>query len=192
MNNLKKLLTREQILTIPNAMSLFRLILVPFIGILYTRGDEYTAIALLALSALTDVFDGVVARKLNMVSDLGKVLDPIADKLTHFVLLLCLISNYKSIIWILVLLIVKEVLMLTFGGIVLRRTSNVHSAKWHGKMSTVVFELTMFFLMLFPDINPSLGEVMIDFCGVVMLFSLTMYLVFYIKILNSNKKSAGR
>ncbi len=185
MNNLKKLLTREQILTIPNAMSLFRLVLVPFIGILYTRGDEYFAITLLALSALTDVFDGVVARKLNMVSDLGKVLDPIADKLTHFVLLLCLIAKYKSIIWILVLLIVKELLMLTFGGIVLRRTNNVHSAQWHGKMSTVVFELTMFFLMLFPDIKSAIGELMIDVCGVVMIFSLTLYLLFYIRILKA-------
>ena len=183
MNNLKKLLTREQILTIPNAMSLFRLVLVPFIGILYTRGDEYVAIALLALSALTDVFDGVVARKLNMVSDLGKVLDPIADKLTHFVLLLCLVTKYKSIIWILVLLVVKELLMLTFGGIVLRRTNNVHSAQWHGKMSTVVFEVTMFFLMLFPNIKPTIGELMIDVCGVVMIFSLTLYLLFYIRIL---------
>lgn len=185
MNHLKKLLTREQILTIPNAMSMFRLILVPFIGILFTRGDEYIAIALLVLSALTDVFDGVVARKLNMVSDLGKVLDPIADKLTHFVLLLCLIARYKSIIWILVLLVVKELLMLTFGSIVLKRTSNVHSAQWHGKMSTVIFELTMFLLMLFPDINRVTAELMIDICGVAMLLSLALYLLFYIRILRT-------
>ena len=183
MNNLRKLLTKEQILTIPNAMSLFRLLLVPFIAYFYAQGREYLAVILVVVSALTDMFDGAVARKLNMVSDVGKVLDPIADKLTHFVLLLCLLSKYSSIVWVLVLLVVKELLMLTLGGVILSRTNLVHSAKWHGKMSTVIFEATMLILMLFPGINPIAAEIMIYVCGAAMLFSLTLYVLFYISLL---------
>ena len=99
MHNLRKLLTKEQLFTIPNFMSLFRLALVPFILWIYLTGEYSIAAALVLLSALTDIFDGVIARKFNMVSDLGKVLDPLSDKVTHIALLICLVSRYRFV-WV--------------------------------------------------------------------------------------------
>ena len=179
---MRKRLTKDQVLTIPNAMSAFRLLLIPFIVWAYWRGQNYLAVALVAVSALTDMFDGTVARKLNMVSDLGKVLDPIADKFTHAALLVCLAAGNRHVLYLLVLLIVKEVLMFTLGSVVLRKKDAVHGAQWHGKLCTVVFESTMIVLMLFPELPGRIVDTLLGVCAAVMLFSLVMYVLFYISV----------
>ena len=179
---MRKRLTKDQILTIPNAMSLFRLLLIPFIVMHYIRGERYPAVALLLLSAATDICDGMVARKLNMVSDLGKVLDPLADKLTHAALLVCLMASYSGIIYIFVLLVIKECTSLITGGLVLRKKDTVHSASWHGKLCTVVFETTMTVLMLFSP-KESVANVLLYICAGVMVFSCAMYTVSRVRII---------
>ena len=88
-----KRLQKKEIFTIPNLLSLFRLCLIPLIVYEYCSVQNTTlAVLFIALSALTDVLDGKIARRFNMVSDVGKVLDPIADKLTQAALIICLIS----------------------------------------------------------------------------------------------------
>ena len=180
---MRKRLTKDQILTIPNAMSLFRLILIPFIVSAYWDGRIYAAAAILALSAVTDMLDGVVARRFNMVSDLGKVLDPIADKLTQAALVVCLASRSRHILYLLALMFVKETLLLILGGVTLHRHDTVNSARWHGKLCTVVFETTMLVLMLFPQIPAETMKLLVLICAAMMVFSLVMYVSFYIGIL---------
>ena len=180
---MRKRLTKDQILTVPNAMSLFRLLLIPFIVRSFWSGRPYLAVALVALSAATDMLDGVIARKFNMVSDVGKILDPIADKLTQAALLVCLVAYHKTILILLAILVVKETLMAVFGGMTLKKCDSVHSAMWHGKLCTVVFESTMIVLMLFPAIPENVVSLLIAVCGAVMLFSLTMYLIYSIGML---------
>ena len=82
--------SREQVLTIPNMLSLFRIILIPVFIVIYTSDNTELAFAVLLISTLSDVFDGYIARSLGQVTDLGKVLDPIADKLTHAAVIICL------------------------------------------------------------------------------------------------------
>ena len=180
MHNLRKLLTKEQMFTIPNFMSLFRLALVPFILWIYLTGEYSIAAALVLLSALTDVFDGIIARKFNMVSDLGKVLDPLCDKVTHIALLICLVSRYRFVWVVLGLLVVKELAVAGLGALSVKRGKSVAGAKWYGKLSTVVFEVVMVALMLFPAIPARAAFWMLAAVCAVMAFAMVMYIIFFI------------
>ena len=103
--------SKKELLSIPNLMGYFRLLMIPVFVAIYMRAetttDYYIAAAVLGISSLTDMFDGLVARKFNMITEFGKFLDPLADKLTHGALLLCLCSRY-SLMWVLVVLFVLK------------------------------------------------------------------------------------
>lgn len=189
MHHFRKYLTREQLFTIPNFMSLFRLVLVPFVIWVYIRGAYDAAAGLVLLSAATDILDGIIARKFNMVSDLGKMLDPICDKLTHAALLVCLLMRYRFLWFVLALLAVKEVTMLILGGMAVKRRGEVHSAKWYGKLCTVILEGSTIFLMLFPSVPVWAVQAIACLCCVAMAFSLAMYTVFFLRqILKKDQK----
>ena len=94
MDGLKKLFTG--CLTIPNLLSLIRIILIPVFGVLFYRGEMLWAVIILVLSGLTDLFDGKIARKFNQVSELGKVLDPVADKLTQMTIAIILFLTFQK------------------------------------------------------------------------------------------------
>ena len=101
---------QKKILTIPNLLSLVRLCMIPVIVWLYNgKEDPLWALIVLLLSGATDIIDGIIARRFNMVSDFGKAFDPIADKLTQIAMLFCLVSNFPYMIVPLVILIVKEI-----------------------------------------------------------------------------------
>ena len=119
----KKILKKENILTIPNLLSLIRILLIPFIIWLYCARKAYLCtIIVIALSGFTDIIDGKIARKFNMVSDVGKVLDPVADKLTQATLVICLTARYPWMWALLALFAVKECLMLLWGYLTLKST----------------------------------------------------------------------
>ncbi|MCD7934100.1 MAG: CDP-alcohol phosphatidyltransferase family protein [Oscillospiraceae bacterium] len=183
MHNFRRLLTREQICTLPNLMSFFRLLLVPFIIWAYLKDRYWLTAALILLSALTDILDGIVARKCNMVSDLGKMLDPICDKATHAALLICLLTRYPVVWLLLAFLAVKELLMAVFGALAVRRRGKVHSAKWYGKLCTVITETVILALVLFLGIPEHTALLLLALCGAAMVFSLLMYLIFFIQLL---------
>ena len=118
---------KKEILTIPNLLSLFRLVLIPVYVLIYLNAKEdtdyYIAAGILAVSCLTDLIDGKIARHFNMISTVGKILDPLADKATQFTLILCL-SMKHNILWYLVaLFVVKEGFQLIAGSI------NLHKGK---------------------------------------------------------------
>lgn len=101
---------KNKIITIPNILSLFRLLLIPVIVWLYVfRQDYLWTTAILALSGITDIIDGIIARKCNMISDFGKAFDPVADKLTQIAMLFCLVSRFQWMLLPLCVLVVKEI-----------------------------------------------------------------------------------
>jgi cardiolipin synthase len=168
-------------------MSAFRLLLIPLYLWLYCARENYTAsIVVIAVSALTDILDGKVARHFNMVSDVGKVLDPIADKLTQTALLLSLCARYHQMLALFALFASKEIVMIVMGGIVLKRTDTINSAKWYGKMGTVVLEVSLALLILFPRMPLAAVNAIMVVCGVVLLFVLAMYLLFYVRLLHAH------
>jgi len=176
MNHLFK---KDQILTIPNLLSLFRLLLIPLIVWLYRSGHTYAAVAVVLLSGLTDVVDGVVARNCNSVTDLGKVLDPVADKLTQAALIFCLLRRYFWMRLLLVLFALKELAMIIAGYLTLKKKHQVNSAQWFGKLTTVVLYIVMALLFLFPTIPLPAANTLIALCAVLILLSLVKYLLFY-------------
>lgn len=134
---------------IPNIISSIRILLIPVIVTLYTAGNHVGAAIVLAISGLTDMLDGSLARKFGWTSQLGKVLDPAADKLTLLsvcVLLLVKLDGYRAFF---IILLVKDFIMLVLGGSLLKDGVTIHGAKWFGKVATVVFYVGMVALWLF-------------------------------------------
>lgn len=136
----------DRIFTLPNILSFFRLALIPPIVILYELDYFGWAFGLLLLSGATDVIDGWIARTFHLVSDFGKAIDPIADKLTQIAVLLCLMP--MKYWWVVAVLIAKEVSIGILTLIAMKRTHSVYSAGWYGKLCTATIYLSMFVLIL--------------------------------------------
>ena len=142
----------KNIFTIPNIISFFRLLLIPLFVITYFKesiSNHYLwSIVIVFISGISDVVDGFIARHCNMVSDLGKVLDPIAEKLTQAVILLCLAINHTSMFLPFSVLFVKELFTLFAAIHLLSNGTKPISSKWFGKLSTVVIFLTMVYTLI--------------------------------------------
>lgn len=183
-----RVLRKDQVLTIPNMLSVFRLALIPVILWLYCKKQEYKwAVGTIVLSGVTDVIDGFIARKWNMVSDFGKILDPIADKLTQGAVLLCLTMKHKLMILLIVFFVIKEVCMLLMGYMAIRKKDSVNSAKWHGKVNTVLLYTTMILLILFPGMPQWGADALIMCCIAFMMYSFASYALFYKRLLHTGK-----
>lgn len=181
-----RILKKEQILTLPNLLSLVRLLMIPLIVWLYCGARRYyAAVVVILLSGITDIADGIIARKFNMVSDFGKILDPIADKLTQGALILCLTTRYKLMIPLVIGFAVRECVMLILGYITVRKKNSVNSAKWYGKLATVLLYAVLMALILFPGIPLWCANTLIAVCGAVMLLSLVLYTRFYVNVLKA-------
>ncbi len=173
----------KEVLTIPNLLTLLRFILLGVFMVLYLNADtnteKYTAIVILAFGFLTDFFDGFIARRFNMISDLGKAIDPIADKLSHGVIMLCLCAKHRLIILLVAILIIKESFMAVMGIRNFKR-GIVNSAKWFGKICTAILFVALIALLVF-DLSSFWANTIIIFCAVIMLWSLVMYMIYFYK-----------
>lgn len=147
---------KKEILTIPNLLSLFRLVLIPVYVLIYLNAKEpwqyLTAAAILAVSCLTDMVDGKIARRFGMISTVGKVLDPVADKATQFTLTLCLSMRYPVLWPVLGLFVIKESFQLAAGIAALRNGKMLAGALLPGKICTTVLFVSLILLVLFPSL----------------------------------------
>lgn len=184
---------KNKILTVPNVLSAFRLLLVPALAWLYLiRKDYYATAWVLLLSGATDIADGFIARRFGMVSDLGKALDPIADKLTQIVMLACLLTRFGNLLFPCVLLIVKEIVTGCMGIAVIRRTGKVLAAEWHGKLTTFLLYTLMIAHVVFYNIAPALSDTLIIICTAMMCFSFLLYMMRNIRALKSVGKKTEK
>ncbi len=190
MNKLiKSRLNKKDVFTIPNVLSFFRILLIPVIVVLYCYYKLYVAsTAVIIFSGITDVIDGKIARKYNMISDFGKFIDPVADKLTQAAMLFCLVIRYKWVIALIVLMVIKEATLFIGGCFVLKKTDTINSAKWYGKLSTFIMYAVMTLLFLVNDIKPVIANVGIAICAFALVGSTLLYLQFYYSILKKNTK----
>ena len=184
-NEIKSRLSKKDIFTIPNMLSFFRILLIPVIAVLYCYYHAYeAAVVVIILSGLTDIVDGKIARKFNMVSDFGKFLDPLADKLTQAAMALCLAIRYRGMGVLFLLMLVKESVLGTCALGALKVTNTVNSAKWYGKVTTATLYIVMSLLFLFPDIPMQWAQAGIFVCGAMMVMSMILYVRFFIKIVS--------
>ncbi len=174
---------KNEILTIPNLLSLFRIVLIPVYMFIYLNATEpyqfYAAGMILAVSCLTDAIDGKIARRFNMVSTLGKILDPLADKVTQFTLTLCLSLKYPILNPVLFLFVVKEVFQMGLGILHLCRGKILPGALMAGKVCTTVLFISLITLVLFPNVNPVVVNCIALTDGIFLLISFVSYLFAY-------------
>lgn len=191
-NNIKDKLKKDDILTIPNILSFFRILLIPVMVIVYNYYNHYIAtIVVIALSGLTDIADGKIARKFHMTSDFGKFIDPVADKLTQLAMILCLLSKYKGMLGLVILMVLKESFLFTLSYITFKKTGIVNSAKWYGKATTVFLYAVMVILFLFPGIPISIANVLIILCGMVIFLSMLLYSRLFYTTLKGQMKTVS-
>ncbi|MDD6266645.1 MAG: CDP-alcohol phosphatidyltransferase family protein [Clostridium sp.] len=182
----------NRIITIPNILSIFRILLLPLFVYLYlhaeTTWEFLRAAIVLAVSALTDLADGKIARRFNMISKLGKVLDPIADKLTHITIAFCLCWQIPQMIYVFVLLLVKELSMMFMAlyGTFRKNKKIWDSAQWYGKVCTTIVFVIFIVLALFPQIPTPVINALLFICSFSLLGSLVMYIRMF-WLLNSSK-----
>ena len=148
---------KKDICSIPNLLSLLRLILIPVYITIYLNArestDYYLAAGILAVSCLTDMIDGKIARHFNMITSLGKVLDPLADKLTQFTLILCLALKVENtLLWYLIgLFVLKESFQLIAGSLRLRKGIMLKGALLSGKICTTILFVSLILMVMMPD-----------------------------------------
>ena len=180
----------NRVVTIPNLLSLLRLLMIPlFVWLYCARGAYYWTGVVLLLSGLTDIVDGFIARHFHMISNLGKILDPVADKLTQVAMLFCLITRFPLMLLPLVLMVLKELYMAVSGLIVIHRTSQVYGANWHGKVNTFLLYAMMILHVFWYDIPAAVSNLTIAACVVMMVVSLALYGVRNWRLLK--RKDAG-
>lgn len=175
----EKIKTKD-IFTIPNILSMFRIILIPFIIWLYcSKENYYAAFGLVFLSGLTDVLDGKIARKFNMITTIGKILDPLADKLTQAALIICLISRYIWMWALIGLFVLKEVISTALGYLSMKASETVTGAMWYGKVNTVLLYAVMIILIVFPAIPLPVANGLIALCALSLLITFGFYIHFF-------------
>lgn len=174
---------KKEILTIPNLLSLFRLILIPVYVSIYLNATEdwhyYLSAGILAVSCLTDLVDGQIARRFNMISNLGKLLDPIADKATQLALIICLATRYGAMIFLIVLFLIKETFQLVAMGLSLRKGKALDGALMSGKVCTTVLFSTLILMVMLPTMPAHIGNLMIWLDIVMLLIAFGDYVMAY-------------
>lgn len=175
---------QNKILTLPNLLSFFRLCLIPVIVWLYIFKQDYLwTVLILLLSGATDIIDGFIARRFNMVSNVGKAFDPIADKLTQIVVLICLVIHFPYMLIPLIVLVIKEIMAAVLGLLVIKKTSVVMGAVWHGKLTTVMLYCMMLIHLIWNNIPRVASDVLVAVCTAMMLTSAVLYTGQNLKIL---------
>ena len=132
---------------IPNILTIIRFLLIPIILIYIFTGNYILALIVFTISALTDIADGFIARKFNLISNFGKLMDPLADKLTQIATLTSLVIIHIIPIWILIIVISKEFIMICGASFLYGKDVVVYS-KWYGKLSTVLLYIAIVFSLL--------------------------------------------
>lgn len=190
MEEKSKTLTDGKIFTVPNILTFCRIVLIaPFLYFFITeRYIEATAI--LTASGLSDCFDGLLARKLNQVSDLGKLLDPVADKLTLVAVAVCICIMFPIVIPLMIILALKDLLMLCGGLYMIKKGIKPPAAKWYGKVGTIVFYFSVcliVFLKAFYQIESDiLTIVLMSLTAITMIFALVKYFQLFLKLKKEN------
>lgn len=171
--------------TVPNVLSLVRIALLPVFVVLYLNSTAHPtllwwAFAVLVFSGLTDLFDGWIARRFNQISEAGKLLDPLADKLTQLAVVICLSTQFEELVWLMALCLLKEVAQVIGGLLLLRRGDEVRGSQWFGKICTFVFYAAMAAIVLFDNMPSAVRIGLVVLVGILMLVTFFGYLSTYI------------
>ena len=177
---------------IPNILSVIRILLVfVFVAVFFLLESKIWALIVFLTAGATDVVDGFLARRFNWITELGKVLDPFADKLVQCTVLVCLCIEKVVPIWFLLIFFAKELLTLLIGFLVIRRRSVVVVSKWYGKTAVCLFYATIFLAVIFKyvcgfSLNNWQQLVLFMPAAIMAIFAFGAYIGFYSKLSKEN------
>jgi len=175
---------KKEILTIPNLLSFFRLILIPVYMVIYLNAEDtqdyVIAGSILAVSCLTDMVDGKIARAFNMITTFGKFLDPLADKLTQFAMLLCLGIRYPVLWTVFSLFVLKELFQLFAGILAARHGYILKGALFSGKVCTTILFVSLVTMVVFPELNMTTVNIIAMVDGVFLMVAFADYFITYL------------
>lgn len=178
---------KEDIFKIPNILTYIRILMVPVFVIVYLNARTLSAhiwsVVIVILTEATDVVDGYIARKYNMITDLGKIIDPIADKAIQFAMLFCVIVRYHKVWILLIIYAVKELVSLAFSAYLFRRGKHIAGANWAGKLCSVILFLVLLTLIAVPSVPDNIVNILILVGGIFMLLAFAVYMTAYVKLL---------
>lgn len=143
-----------RIVTVPNILTLIRFLLVGVMAYVFFNVDPKYALVVYLLAAATDLLDGFIARRFNQVSNVGKAMDPIADKLMTITALVCMLIKGYLTVGVLVVIIVKEALMVIGGALIYLVFKKVVVANLYGKISAMAYFLAIMLLFLHDYVTP--------------------------------------
>ena len=195
-NEKKNEVISKDLMTIPNAISFFRIILItPFVALFivgrYLTKDYTPAIIVLVISGVSDFFDGFIARKFHQESELGKVLDPLADKLTLIAVGICMICIEPYVLPLMIVMVVKDILMIIGGTIIINQGIIPPKSSWYGKISTFMFYVSVVLVVamaIFDFRNETLSFTVLGVTAGMMIFSLVNYAIIFFKIQKQQKE----
>ena len=183
---------RNQNWTIPNLLSVLRILVIGPFAYFFLNDQLLWAVAMLAFSGLSDLFDGLIARKFNQVTELGKMLDPVADKLTQATIAVCLAVKHPILISILLVFVLKELGMLVGGCILLKKKKRPCAAKWYGKAATFSFYISAVVIVvmegvfhLYTTTTVVISYVLLGITAVFMIYAMVRYFQIFLQLLHS-------
>lgn len=137
---------------LPNILTIIRFLLIPLILYFIFTGNYLFAFVFFTVSGITDIADGCIARKFNLISNFGKLMDPLADKLTQISVLTALVIVKIIPVWILAIVLLKEFIMVVGASFLYGKDVVVYS-RWYGKLATVLFYLAIVVSLLLSKFN---------------------------------------
>lgn len=190
MSNFKKSpIKKADWLAIPNLLSIVRILLIPLFVYIYVNEslphNYLWAAFVVILSGATDYLDGVIARKFDMITNLGKVLDPFADKLTQWAIIICLVFTWPGMVIVIAIFVVKEITLLICQIILFRNGKVMDGALWYGKVSTFIFYGCALILVAFPQMNQILANLLMSLTAIGLLLAFILYTRWFIRQLRA-------
>lgn len=174
---------KEDLFKLPNILCYIRILLVPLFVYLFLIGYRLESAIVVIIASLTDVIDGRIARHFGLVTDWGKFIDPLADKLMQFAMLVVTLLNIKWVVILVVLFSIKELITLGVGVYVYHNGYNLNGSMWCGKVCTVIFDVVMIIFIAFPDIDVKLVFFMLGVTAGFLVLSFIIYMNEYKKLI---------
>lgn len=188
----EKNIRKNQNWTIPNLLSVLRILVIAPFAYFFLHDELLWAVVMLVFSGLSDLFDGMIARKFNQITELGKMLDPLADKLTQGTIAICLAVKHPLLIPILAIFVLKELGMLIGGCILLKKKKRPCAAKWFGKVATFLFYISAVVIVmmqgvfhLYTTTATIVAYVLLGITAAFMIYAMVRYFQIFLQLLHS-------
>lgn len=175
---------------IPNILTLFRVALIPFFVWMMLAEQPYYAAGVLILSGITDLLDGFLARRYNWVSDVGKFLDPAADKLTQLAVCIMLLIKLNQYWYFFAALLLRDSFMFTMGAYLLKKGVRLEGARWFGKVGTALFYAAMLLILLIPNMPAAVAYILLGSTTAMAFTAAALYFPQYLKYRQQAKANA--